>query len=736
MGYKFTSSANLNSFRLGDFLGVDLTNSESEVDQRRSPDMKNMILNQSGSLQKRFGLKKYDGTPATWIYSALADPQRRPRPVWDIMSFDIQVTVAGLITPKKVIFAFVSADVSPYKNGIFNIWYNYGANWTMLTGDYGFAKPIQVDNNSFVIVGDAYTRPTLCVFNNSGVITSYNLSDKTISGYENYIYTPKTNIGRSPSGLVTNLFEQNNILSQYQINTFLADGTSADYICSDTVNTADTKVWVKVAGVWVLKTVTTHYTIDTANKKITFTAGNIPAVPSVIGEDNVKIQFLNSNKDMNPLYQARTIGYYGFNNTKNYVFLSKLKKEYFMEKKLPLYIGIDNYTDFPSTVKGYAGYGEYQTVHCEREIFVRSSSLDAAGEVIFPVKPSVTGVGIVESKTLTNYSDNPIWVSEFGVTSLVSGALQYVTVPKGYYIFGENMNARSATLLRYYNSFAFVYGEKYYLYNEQDGIFYVADKRYQYSEKDTGGKSQFEWFKWEFKTKWAVENDQSVSDKFTGQCVDQFGRCLLSSTSGIYTLKNSSDIYPYTDERYDYNDYDVADTTPNWTNDTDYIYGQFRWYHIYGSDYPFMCIKDHSTTTAETILPTNETYWVRSISTTINIPIKAYLVTPVMNMGDPSVKKTLKNLWVRLEKYENTSVKVYYSTMGLVKQQYDGFFNFSNVDFSRFNFSTDTDPMVVVTNRSERKFMSIQFKVESDDQYPFGLLEIVGKYTINNQFRG
>jgi len=85
------------------------------------------------------------------------------------------------------------------------------------------------------------------------------------------------------------------------------------------------------------------------------------------------------------------------------------------------------------------------------------------------------------------------------------------------------------------------------------------------------------------------------------------------------------------------------------------------------------------------------------------------------------------------------SVIIYYMTQGIrkkVKEQYDGVFDFDNIDFERFTFSTDTDPSVMVTNRQERKFMSISFRIESRDQYPFSLLEIVGKYILNNTYKG
>lgn len=739
--HQFPSPRPQGALQLNNFLGVDLTNPKNEVAFNRSPDASNLVLSHSGALTKRLGIDKYS-TPSTWIYSAIVDAQRRPRPVWGVYTYDIEIT-SPLTATRRIMVAFVGKD-DTYHGATFNIWYLYNSTWTMLTGDYTYARLIQIDTNKFVIMGNAYARPTLLLFSGSGVGTTYDLSDKTIGSYETYVYTPTTHIGRSPNGLSTNEYEQINLLSQYQINTFLGDGETASFVCSDTVNTADTKVWVKSGETWVLKTVTTHYTINTSTKTITFTAGNIPPVPAVVGEDNVKIQFVNSKKDVTPLYKPSHFGLFGFNNTRNFIFLPG-KKEYYMEKKMPLYIGEFNYAEFPGTIVGYASYGEHQTVHCSNDIFIRSSGLDASGEVIFPVKPCVSGVGILNGATLLNYADNPTWVSEFGVTSLASGSLQYQTKPKGFYIYGENMRFDSG--IKYEtNRFAFVFNDKYYLYNSYDQRFYVADKRYQYNDRDAGGSQQFEWFVIDVPAIRNVIGDVDFSDRFTGACVDDLGYLVLSSTAGIYRFRGEDEYATekHSDVRYDYSEYDVSNLTPTWANDTTYSKGQIRWDTVTGTLFAFKCIKQHATTTASPILTSNEEYWVRSIfpytapyntNATLYFPVIAVWTTPVLNMGNISVKKTLKNLWVMIERFDYTKVKVYYSTdTGSAK--YSLLHTYSGVWFDRDEFADDSDPIVIPVNRQERKFLSIAFKIVSNDRYEFSLLEILLKYTVNSQYKG
>ena len=121
------------------------------------------------------------------------------------------------------------------------------------------------------------------------------------------------------------------------------------------------------------------------------------------------------------------------------------------------------------------------------------------------------------------------------------------------------------------------------------------------------------------------------------------------------------------------------------------------------------------------------------------VPVKAYWTTPILYMGDITFKKSLKNLWARLATYDRSGVEIYYRLKGeekMVKQTDIDLFDFNDIDFTRFTFNTDTSPHVVVTNRMERQFMSIQFMFKNENAEPFGLLEIVARYKINSEYKG
>lgn len=786
MAYKFTSGQGQKIFGLNSFTGVDLVTSPSEVSLRRSPDALNLTMNESGNLEKRQGIKLLCTFPDPVIFIHSAQVKTSSNTIIDVLL----VQTDGRLK----VFKTDGAEIRPYESSSYE-------DITGLTS-LSVTVPIdliQLDGDGiyYLITSGGLTKPTILKLDfvnaETGTASIIDLSDSTLVNYDSLIKTPITHIGRKPNGLVTTLFEQRNVLSKFQENTFLSDGLSSAYVCSGTIDSSNTKVWVKTAGVWVLKTVTTHYTVNTSTKTVTFTSGNIPPVPTIIGEDTVKIRFLNDALNLEVGYNSSVHGLYGFGGLRTYMFLSGyettnkalIPMEYWAERKMPLYFGENNNTTFPNKVLGYNNFGSYQSIHCEKSgidptIYLRSNSLDAAGEIIFPLQSGISGMSSLSKKTFATLQDEPIWLSEYGVHALTSTAITEVNHAKdrGYYVNKDILAQPNKN-----KAVGFVYNNKYYLFVGSNA--YVADPRYKSTEKNSLGNSvQYEWFKWTFMNKLVGINDQTVFDN----------HCYLAADNGIYIMKNTTDSNYHQDEISNY--YDDTDVAVEWDqNEVLYEVGVIVAYQSYF----YECILEHTSGVDKTPLnvtywalyttisgafapaynigsvpysfgdmvfyqnayyvckryhvsiagkePTNTQYWVLgSIYTDafavnafyhrIMIPIVAYWTTPILNMGDITVRKTLKNLWIRLMKYSHIKCVVYYSTQGIVKEQYDGFFDFSSIDFSHLIFSGDTDPSVMVTNRTERKFMSIQFKVESDDENPFGLLEIVGKYTVNNTFKG
>lgn len=107
-------------------------------------------------------------------------------------------------------------------------------------------------------------------------------------------YIPTTSIGASPDGSGRVAYQGVNYISDFRKNTFSADGT--DTYCVDATDIdSDTDVIVKVfdstINDWVVKELTTQYTVNTDHGTVEFTAGNIPQAPSTPGSVNVEITY-------------------------------------------------------------------------------------------------------------------------------------------------------------------------------------------------------------------------------------------------------------------------------------------------------------------------------------------------------------------------------------------------------------------------------------------------------------
>jgi hypothetical protein len=121
------------------------------------------------------------------------------------------------------------------------------------------------------------------------------------------------------------------------------------------------------------------------------------------------------------------------------------------------------------------------------------------------------------------------------------------------------------------------------------------------------------------------------------------------------------------------------------------------------------------------------------------VAVSCYWITPVLFMGNITALKSLKNVWTRIAPFDVTSIEIYYLVKGQNKLTKDvdlDPFGYAVDNFERLTFNWATSPHVVVTNRTERKFMSIQLKYANTNAEAFGLIESIIKYRFNSDFKG
>jgi len=196
-------------FQLTNFLGVDFSTHESEVNTRRSPDSINMISGQTGSMDKRLGYAIehiFDGkvwaikTIKTSIYELVTR---------NILEIDVIVVHAGTklwgynpyldTWEQAIIPAGDLINTNPVLQQMETQFIEYSNQnyWTLVHNNWVTNK-----NDLLVLYCKGDT-----TFGNEGKIWLWlNVNDLSSTN----LYFPTTSIGRSPSGLVSTPYERAN----------------------------------------------------------------------------------------------------------------------------------------------------------------------------------------------------------------------------------------------------------------------------------------------------------------------------------------------------------------------------------------------------------------------------------------------------------------------------------------------------------------------------------------------
>ena len=104
--------------------------------------------------------------------------------------------------------------------------------------------------------------------------------------------------------------------------------------------------------------------------------------------------------------------------------------------------------------------------------------------------------------------------------------------------------------------------------------------------------------------------------------------------------------------------------------------------------------------------------------------------------------KTFRHMDVRLASAANTSIKLYVQKRGLwefIKEETKKmrFFDFDNINFSKFTFSTDTTPKTVSTKIKVKKVDKARFRLENNElNEAFGLYDMAFEYVENGYYKG
>ena len=337
----------------------------------------------------------------------------------------------------------------------------------------------------------------------------------TVKSVQGYI--PTTSIGRSAMGGGT-VYEDVNMLSDYRINSFLADGGSLDFYL-DVINIDEDFVPVVTIDGAVVGT--DKYTVDYDNGQIKMSYA--PDAPKTDGQDNVFIKF----KKAIPKYKASIMGCKMLQVFDNRVFVSGNKDfpnvVWHCSLNDPSYFSdLDYYREGMDSaqIKGLVAGNNALWVFREPSsanttVFYHTPTLDEEYGKIYPSSHSSVTTGCV-GKAI-NFNDDIVFFSERGMEG-ISGDVTTEQV----LAHRSSLVDRKLTAEADYKNMILAEWEGYLMVFIGNKV-YLADSRTAFTNE---GHMEYEWFYWE------------LSKAVTCTCV-QDGILYLGTDTGVYTLTDN-----------------------------------------------------------------------------------------------------------------------------------------------------------------------------------------------------
>ena len=685
--FAFTQQINYATLKLNDFLGVDFQNDASEVSLSRSPDALNVVSSNNSTIEKRPGFEVLKNFVTGIIHSVH-------------VTTEVVETLASSVRP--VIYAHIGTE----------LWSAPLSDLTAWVRAYNYTNELETTRNvvtpSYVVLsatgsmfvetsGGLYIFSGMNVFKRKSLPVS--LTDTTKIAFvdvgnnrtKNDAYIPTTVIARTPEGggksyEAINLFQtkrknsflSNGIATVYQLDATLLDAlVVTDSFGFSNINQVSAEL-LQTNGLYTTLTEAAGLTVNRSTGFVTFTVA--PPVSPIIGQDNVILTFSKTilSKKLKSIANPG-LGYFTFFEAN----IAGVKKHAFFGM-----MGADDYVFLGGVELGNKDY--------------RSRSIDMympdTGYTVFGKASGVIAGYSRIGDNLAVHCSSETDVGQIYLRSVSLDTDNELIFPVKQGVFGvDHIDAKSFQTLR---------GEPIFL--TKSGVMGLVSNN--------------------------VADVQSIQSR--GHFIDNrllSEANLTSAVSCIYDNKYmifiNGKVY-VCDSRRKFSEKDAVSESY-----------QYEWYYWGGIAVNSVSVHDGVLYfgTSDGKLCRMRKKGGANAHYDNDVPVSAYWCTPVLFMGDVTIKKSLKNLWIRMEQYSRSGIKVFYRSreqITLAKEITFDTFNFENIDFNRLTFETDVDAEIIVTNRVARQFSSIQFKFQSDKAENIGLIEVVAKYRANSAFKG
>ncbi len=373
VSFKVPSSPGRSIITIDEFLGVDFTNSPSNVDLNKSPNGQNMIRDVPGKVRKCMGYEQ-------------------------ISTYDGQIN--GMHVRRGDAQYLIHAGTKLYK----------GANAIYTAMNNARSKSWQFGDNLYIADGKKLLK----------------YDGAAVSTVESSAYVPTVTIAKAPSGGGTQ-YEALNLLSPAFEELFA--GTEKDTAYHLSFGGLDsTAVVVKKlnsSGNWDTLIEGNQFTVDRSNGIVNFTAA--PGVSPITGEDNIRIRAYRTVSGYADRINKCTIGIlYGVSGASDRLFLSGnpdfVNYDWYSQYNDPTFFPDTGYSVLGSggsAVVGYSIINDRLAAHkddmeIDRNIILRLGEI-VEDEPAFKIVNTLQGAGAIAKWSFGYLATEPLFLTRLGI---------------------------------------------------------------------------------------------------------------------------------------------------------------------------------------------------------------------------------------------------------------------------------------------------------------------------------
>lgn len=412
---------------IDEFLGVDFTNSPTNVDERKSPNAPNMIRDVPGKVRKCMGwhtIKQY------------------------------AARINGVHFMRGDDTGIVHSGTNLYK----------GDDLLYEEANDGRSQAWQFGDSLYIVDGK-----TMLVYDGTDI--------KPVSEVAK---VPILTIAKSPTGGGTP-FEDLNLLQPSFTELFA--GTETDKIYSMTfadLDSVDKVEKLDSDGVWQTLSEGTDYTADLVAGKITFTTA--PGESPVTGEDNVRITVSRTvDGYADRINKCRFGTLFGVNGAADRIFLAGnpdfVNYDWHCGQNDPTYWPDTAYAVIgteQSAIVGYSIVNDRLATHKDdradgRNVVIRQGDL-VDSEAVFPVVNTLQGQGALATYSFAYLVNEPLFLTKLGVYAITAQDItgEKYSQNRSFFVNGKLLQEENLQ-----DAFAFVYKDLYWL--AVNGVAYILD---------------------------------------------------------------------------------------------------------------------------------------------------------------------------------------------------------------------------------------------------------------------